>query len=271
MIVTQVYDPKLWDVSFSGTPYATTPKKKGKAQAWANGEVDGRKADVVYNLGFFDMKNYSTVTYVKARGYDIGYGGIADRLTVSSGNVCGGEAKRGLGIRDNEVLTPSGGDARSRNGIGITAQGRIIVAQSTTKVTRRNFCKEVTLQVNQHWKDTVKLFLLEDGGGSTQYYSRISLLGNAPEGGREVPTVSCFKLKVAPKLHPMKVGNKGEDVRFLQLILGGLVCDGSYGNQTFKRVKESQRMLKAVGLYDGAVDGLCGEKTIAALEKARLR
>lgn len=252
-IIVAVYNPIYWDIHFEGTPYNTFPKTALKAKDWAA----KTGADVVYNLAFFQMSNYNTVNYVKAKGFDVGYGGVAERLTVSPGNVCGGYA---VGIKDNDVVIRGDGSTRTRNGIGITPKGNIIIAQSTSKVTEKNFCKEVAMQVSQYYKESVKLFLMEDGGGSTQMYSAISRLGISPEGGRKVPTVICVKRRNLPKFtRVLKTGCKGEDVRLLQMILGGCTCDGSYGNATKKRVKEAQ---KALGL---TADGSCGEITQKAL------
>ena len=115
-------------------------------------------------------------------------------------------------------------------------------------------------------REPVKLFLMEDGGGSTQMYSNISRLGISPEGGRKVPTVTCVKRRFLPKIsRTLQVGCKGEDVRLLQMILGGIECDGSFGNITKKRLKEVQKALKAAGLYAGAIDGSCGPMTLKAL------
>ncbi|MBQ0165347.1 MAG: peptidoglycan-binding protein [Bacteroidales bacterium] len=253
MIITHVFSPTYWTVSFEGTPYNTNPKTALKAKDWAV----KTGADVVYNLAFFNMSNYNTVNYVKGGYKDFGYGGVAERLTVSPGNVCGGYA---TGIRDNEVVIRGDGSTRTRNGIGITPKGNIIIAQSTSKVAEKNFCKEVAMQVNQYYKESVKLFLMEDGGGSTQMYSAISRLGISPEGGRKVPTVICVKRRTLPKFtRVLKVGCKGEDVRLLQMLLGGIECDGSYGNATKKRVKEAQ---KALGL---TADGSAGPVTLKAL------
>lgn len=252
-VITHVFPKTYWDIWFEGTPYNTRPKTARIAKDWTL----AAKADASYNLAFFNMSNYDTVNYVKAKGSDVGYGGIAERLTVSSGNICGGYA---VGIKGNELVIRSDGTTRTRNGIGLTSKGNIIIAQTTSKITEKNFCKEVGVQVNQYYKESVKLFLMEDGGGSTQMYSTISKLGISPEGGRKVPTVTCVKRKQLPKVtRVLKTGCKGEDVRLLQMILGGLVCDGSYGNATKKRVKEAQR---ALGL---TVDGSCGAITQTAL------
>lgn len=257
MVIVHVFDQTYWSVRFGGTPYKTRPRKADKAREWATGECDGRKADIVYNLAYFNMADYSTVNYVHALGYDVGYGGVPERVVINNDNVCGGYA---VGIRDNSVVIGKGGTSRTRNGIGITALGRIVVAQSTAKITERNFCLAVAEQVSMYYKDRVKLFLMEDGGGSTQMYSAISKLGIAPEGGRKVPTVTCATRKTPLKVsRVLKIGCKGEDVRYLQMILGGLECDGSFGNATRKRVKECQ---KALGL---SVDGSCGPLTQAAL------
>lgn len=261
MIVTQVYDTRYWDIWFMGSKYYDSPKTALKAKEWCISS----KADMCYNLAMFNMSNYNTISYVKSKGYDVGYASKSDPceiVNVSTGNVCGGYA---LGIKDNEVVI-KGSTVRSRNGIGITKSGRIIIAQSTSKVTEKNFCREVAIQVSQYYKDTVNVFLMEDGGGSTQMYSNISKLGIAPEGGRKVPTVTCVKRRVPQKVNRiLKVGCAGEDVRYLQIVLGGLVTDGSYGNATKKRVKECQKELKALGIYDSAIDGICGPGTQKAL------
>lgn len=259
MIITAVYDPKYWDVWFGGTPYNEKPKKSGNAKQWAAHE----SAEIVYNLAYFNMATYDTVNYVKAKGFDVGYGGITQRLTVSPGNVCGGYL---LGISDGDVMIKKAGSGRTRNGIGITAKGNIIVAQSTTNISELSFCEEVSSQLTKYWKETVKLFILEDGGGSTQMYSSFSRLGIAPEGGRKVPTVTCLKHKTLPKIgRVLKVGCTGEDVRLYQMLVGGLTTDGSYGNACYRRTKEMQKELKACGRYTGQIDGVAGPGTLKAM------
>lgn len=261
MVLTHVYDPKLWNVWFEGTPYDIEPKEMKTANEWA----DATKADVVYNLGSFNAKTNETTIYIKAKGREVGYGGAQERLTVSPGNVCGAKAdsdgkKWGLGIRDNMVVEPTGGSYKSCNGIGITPSGKIIIAQSDGRIMKRDFCLEVCRQVKIYFKDTVKMFLIEDGGKNTQFYSNFSKLSMIPETEKKVPTVTCVKMRLKLKLtRTMTTGIGGEDVRLLQMILGGLECDGVYGNATKARVKAAQ---KALGITQ---DGSCGPITLKAL------
>lgn len=261
MVITHVYDPVMWDIWFEGTPRTVRPKELKTAKEWA----ESAKADVAYNLGFFDAKTHKTTSYVKSKGQDLGPLRSQNRLTVSPGNVCGSEPdedgkKWGLGIKDNEVIEPSGGDYRSQNGIGITARGKIIIAQTNGRSNRRDFCTEVKRQVKVHFKDTVKLFLMENGGKNTQSYSNFSKLDMIPELGCPVATVTCVRMRVRVKLsRTLTIGMSGEDVRLLQMILGDLECDGVYGNITKARVKAAQ---KALGITE---DGTCGLITLKAL------
>lgn len=254
MTIVHVFKPTYWSVHFAGTYVNDTPKRIDKAKEWALSE----KADICYNLAFFNLSTKVTENYVKGNYKDFGYGGIPERLTVSPGNICGGYA---LGIKNGEIIMGTGdGRSRTRNGIGVTKLGSIVIAQSTHKITERNFCKEVATQVASYFKDCVNFFLMEDGGSSTQSYSNFSKLTIAPEGGRKVATVSCVNLKIPLKItKTLKVGCTGEDVRMLQMILGGLVCDGSYGNATKDRVKAAQKALEI------KVDGSCGPITLKAL------
>ena len=91
-------------------------------------------------------------------------------------------------------------------------------------------------------------------------YSSASRLGFHPEGVRTVATityVTCFtKLKIERNL---RLGSVGDDVRLLQMVLGGIATDGIFGPATRKRLIEAQ---KALGIK---ADGKCGPITKAAL------
>jgi hypothetical protein len=57
---------------------------------------------------------------------------------------------------------------------------------------------------------------------------------------------------------PLRLGDKGEDVRFLQSVLG-LISDGNFGPKTLDTVKKAQAKAKLTA------DGVVGRKTWAAL------
>lgn len=253
MVITHVFSPTYWSVRFAGTYVLTKPIRTDKVKDWCLSE----KANICYNLAYFNLADKKTITYVKGNWKDLGYGGVNDQITVSPGNICSGYA---VGIKDHTVTIKGDGSKRTRNGIGITKLGSVIIAQSTHNITEKDFCKEVATQVSSYFKDSVKLFLMEDGGGSTQTYSDFSKLTIAPEGGRKVPTVTCVNLKIPLKItRTLKTGCTGEDVRMLQMVLGGLECDGSFGNLTKTRLKAAQKALKI------AQDGSCGPITRKAL------
>ena len=57
----------------------------------------------------------------------------------------------------------------------------------------------------------------------------------------------------------LKYGLSGNDVKYLQLLLGELTPDGKFGKLTEARLKEVQKQLKLT------VDGRCGPQTQKAL------
>lgn len=251
MIVCYVLDQAQWSVWFAGDPYAKRPKTRKSVKAWCESE----NADLAFNFALFNMNNAETVTYVHAAYGDIGYGGASGIVNLgecwckgySNGIVSGGVV----------VNAPLGG-RRTRTGIGLTGDDKVIVAQSNTKLTEKQFCTQVNSFVRSQGH-MVKLFVLEDGGGSTAHYSAVSRLGFAPEGGRAVPTVICAKRKsVQPITRTLQRGCKGEDVRLLQACLGGIEVDGSFGagsTGTRQRVIAAQKKfgLKADGIANAAL------------------
>ena len=256
MVIVNILDKNYWNVWIAGTHYNTYPKVTRTVKDWCIAE----KADLAYNLALFNFSDNKTVTYVHSPFGDIGYGGKSEVVYLNPANYCKGYSS---GIKDNCVYlnAPLGG-TRTRNGVGITSNGDVIIAQTNTKMREQTFCKEVLRIANKQGK-YVKLFVLEDGGGSTSHYSNISKLGFAPEGGRKVPTVLCLKRKNFPTVdRTLKRGSKGDDVKLLQQVLGGIEVDGSYGAGyygTVQRVKAAQTKL---GLK---ADGIAGPKTLRAL------
>ena len=192
-----VYDPKEYDIWFAAASYGAASKPAKTLKTWAAEE----QADVVYNLCLFNMTGSGsdkygvirgrTLQYLKAKGVDCGYGGTAEHLTVSTGNVVAGVK---VAVRDGVVL--SGLDKstyRSRNMIGALADGRIIVVQSSDGCTEEQVARYAA------GRYTIKLLLVQDAGGSTGMY-RVSdgyLFAPEKEGadGRPVCSVVCMRKK----------------------------------------------------------------------------
>ena len=192
-----IYDPKEYDIWFAAAPYGAASKPAKTLKTWAAEE----QADVVYNLCLFNMTGSGsdkygvirgrTLQYLKAKNVDCGYGGTAERLTVSPGNVVAGVK---VAVRDGVVL--SGLDKstyRSRNMIGALADGRIIVVQSSDGCTEEQVARYAAKQY------AIDLLLVQDAGGSTGMY-RVSdnyLFAPEKEGtdGRPVCSVVCMRKK----------------------------------------------------------------------------
>lgn len=256
MVIVNILDKRYWDVWIAGSHYNTKPKIMRTVKDWCIAE----KADVAYNLALFNFSDGKTVTFVHNPVGDIGYGGKGEIVHLNQQNYCRGYSS---GITNNKVVinAPLGG-SRTRNGVGLTSDNNVIIAQSNTKMTEKSFCNKV-LQIAGKQGAFIKLFVLEDGGGSTAHYSAVSRLGFAPEGVRKVPTVLCLRRKNPPKVtRTLQRGCKGDDVKLLQQVLGGIEVDGSFGigiNGTRQRVIAAQ---KALGLKQ---DGIAGPATLKAL------
>ncbi len=192
-----IYDPKEHDIWFAAASYGAASKPAKTLKTWATEE----QADVVYNLCLFNMTGSGsdeygvirgrTLQYLKAKGVDCGYGGTAEHLTVSTGNVVAGVK---VAVRDGVVLAGlDKGTFRSRNMIGALADGRIIVVQSSDGCTEEQVARYAA------GRYTIKLLLVQDAGGSTGMY-RVSdgyLFAPEREGtdGRPVCSVVCMRKK----------------------------------------------------------------------------
>lgn len=192
-----IYDPKEYDIWFAAAPYGAASKPAKTLKTWAAEE----RADVVHNLCLFNMTGSGsdkygvikgrTLQYLKAKNVDCGYGGTTEHLTVSAGNVVAGVK---VAVRDGVVL--SGLDKstyRSRNMIGMLADGRIIVVQSSDGCTEEQVARYAVKQHN------IKLLLVQDAGGSTGMYRVLDGYLFAPEkegtDGRPVCSVVCMRKK----------------------------------------------------------------------------
>ena len=192
-----VYDPKEYDIWFAAAPYGAASKPAKTLKTWAAEE----QADVVYNLCLFNMTGSGsdkygiikgrTLQYLKAKNVDCGYGGTAEHLTVSPGNVVAGVK---VAVRDGVVLSGlDKGTFRSRNMIGVLAGGRIIVVQSSDGCTEEQVARYAA------GRYTIKLLLVQDAGGSTGMYRTSDGYLFAPEkegtDGRPVCSVVCMRKK----------------------------------------------------------------------------
>ena len=192
-----IYDRDEWDIWFAAAPYGAASKPAKTLKTWAIEE----QADVVYNLCLFNMTGSGsdqygvikgrTLQYLKAKGVDCGYGGTAERLTVSPGNVVAGVK---TAVRDGVVLAGLDKSTyRSRNMIGELADGRIIVVQSSDGCTEEQVARYAA------GRYTIALLLVQDAGGSTGMYRVADNYLFAPEkegaDGRPVCSVVCFRRK----------------------------------------------------------------------------
>jgi hypothetical protein len=241
----KILDPAQYSVQLAGQPYGSTlclplHSNNPKVDAW-----DKRiKAELYFNLGMFNMtgqyKNRG-ITYVHTPTGDLGYGGDSDTLQLPGGYACKGYSN---GIKNGKLaINRQLGGSRTRNGIGITDRGHIIIAQCGHKVSEATFCNAVNSYVLAR-SQTVRLFVLEDGGGSTAEYSSVSKLGFYPETGRPVTTIVCVSRKNPITItRPIYNGCKGEDCGAIQIIVGGIPVDNDYGPTSARRVKAAQKAL----------------------------
>lgn len=197
--IVHIYDKdKVW---FAGTPYGSKEYPLRTLKQWATLE----NADRVYNLAFFNSQGSGvdkygairgrTLTYLKAKGKDVGYGGVPQRMTVNNGNICGGYK---VGIENGRKQSVSSSGARSRNANGLLKDGRYFQVQSIYNVTE----KALVDFMAQNY--AVDLLLFQDGGGSTGFYDRTrdALIAPEKEGsnGRPVASVVCVKENEKPKV-----------------------------------------------------------------------
>lgn len=191
-----IYDRDEWDIWFAAAPYGAASKPAKTLKTWAIED----QADVVYNLCLFNMTGSGsdqygvikgrTLQYLKAKGVDCGYGGTAEHLTVSDGNIVSGVK---VAVKNNTVQALDKTTRRSRNMIGELADGRIIVVQSS------DGCTEDEVARYAAGRYTIDLLLVQDAGGSTGMYRTSDGYLFAPEkegaNGRPVCSVVCMRKK----------------------------------------------------------------------------
>lgn len=201
-----VLEPDKQKYWVAGTPYGSPSYPLKTLKQWA--EEEG--ADEVWNLAFFNMTGEGsdqygpikgrTLTYVKAKGKDVGYGGTSEMVTMDSQNFFAGYK---VAVKDGKRQKVSNSGKRARNANGTLKDGRIFIIQSVTKQT-----EYATVSYMMEHYD-VDLMLIQDSGGSTGYYNKKSdtLIACEKEGanGRAVATVICAKDKTTTEVkEPMK-------------------------------------------------------------------
>jgi peptidoglycan hydrolase-like protein with peptidoglycan-binding domain len=192
--IVHIFDKdQVW---FAGTKYGSPSYPLRTLKQWA--ELEG--ADYVFNLAFFNMSGSGsdkygvikgrTLTYLKAKGYDVGYGGTSEKLTIDANNICAGYK---VGIVNGKAKPVSSVGKRARNANGQLQDGRYFHVQSVTTATEQELVQYMLKNY------AVDLLLIQDAGGSTGFYDskKDVLLAGEREGanGRAVASVVCVKEK----------------------------------------------------------------------------
>ena len=186
----------------------------------------------------------------------IGYGDRTERLAVGKCIITGWKYAVRNGIQQKGLDAVG---KRARNMDGLTADGRYIHVVSDRQ-TEAYVAAYALNAVRQIYGTTIKVLFVQDAGGSASVYSDLSRLSFYPEGTRKVASVMCVRMD-----HPytftrtLRTGLRGDDVRMLQMALGGIEIDGIFGAGTERRLKQAQR---ALGL---AADGYAGPLTMRAM------
>lgn len=191
-----ILDPKELKLWCAGTPYGSTSYPLRTLKQWA----DLENADEVWNLAFFNMSGSGkdkfgaikgrTLTYVRAKGFDVGYGGTDEKIYFDTNN---GFAGYKLAIKDGKRLSVSAVGSRARNANGRLKDGRFFIVQTVTKQTESAVAKYMASNYD------VDIMFIQDSGGSTGYYNKAknAIIAAELEGtqGRPVATVICAKKK----------------------------------------------------------------------------
>ena len=191
-----IFDLKKHSLWCVGCPYGSAVYFTRTLKEWAGIE----DADITFNLAFFNTKGrgrdgYGTIkgrtlTYVKAQGRDVGYGGTSEIIKLNDANAFAGYK---LAIKDGKKQPVSRTGKRARNATGLLKDGRFFIAQTVTTSTEDAM---VDYMLGNYQVD---LMMFQDGGGSVGMYdARYDvLIAGEREGanGRPVATAICVKLK----------------------------------------------------------------------------
>lgn len=253
-----IFDPNIWDLRLAGTDNGT----RYTVEKWS----ERLNADLIFNLTTFATRGVTvgrpdTEVFINNVRLCWGKEDVSDFVQVNPTDKARGYSNA---IKDGVVkLSHKFGGSSYRNGIGITNRGHIIVAQTSHKTTELAFATEVNNFIKNRGQ-AVKLFVLEDGGGSTQEYStRSKLYWTATPEKRPVPTVIYAKYKGTPTISsPVYNGSRGADTVLIQTLLGGIAADGDGGPATANRIKAAQT---ALAFPTSLRCGICSAYTAKAL------
>lgn len=191
-----IFDPKKDKLWVAGTPYGSSSYPLKSLSKWCKEE----NADEVWNLAFFNPSGTGkdqygpikgrTLTYVRSKGKDVGYGGTEEKLYFDSKN---GFAGYKLAVKDGVKKNVSSVGSRARNANGQLKDGRFFIVQSLLKHTEKHMVDHMMANYD------IETMLIQDGGGSVGFYCRRhnGLIACEKEGtnGRAVATVICRKKK----------------------------------------------------------------------------
>lgn len=191
---------------------------------------------------------------MKELGKDIAHGSnsIYDRYCKAKGTLAGGKRTDGKPLLPGSPVFTSNPETGKKPHIGCyEGDGNVIEAASTIKGVVRSRITDKNSKGKDKWT----------------HWGEMS--GVDYEEGGEAMTPEIPEKPADPGRKTLRKGDKGDAVRELQQLLidrgydlGKWGADGDFGNATEKAVKAFQ---KAAGLTQ---DGICGEKTWAAIEAA---
>ena len=233
-----ILDPAIWRVWLAGYSNGT----KYTAEGWAKKQPD---ADLIFNLTTFGTRTGIPDTETIINGVRLVWGKekVSDFVEINQGDKVRGYSNA---IKNGVInITDKFGGSSYRCGIGLTNKGHIIIAQSSTRVTELTFAQAVNSFVVAR-KQSVKIFVLEDGGGSVQEYAKRSKrYWTSTAEKRPVPTVICAALRGVPSLsRPIYDGAAdGPDAEIIQALLGAMPVDGDPGPTTGKGIQMAQAAL----------------------------
>ena len=265
--VIHVLNQNQWKIDFTGAIFINdkTNLQSKTLQGW----VSEYKATIGWNLAFFNFDTAANrakgcanrvLEYTRdSKGITHSYDGgnlTNERLTLNNGATCGGWK---LAVKDGVQKDFDRSTKRTRNFNGLTTDGRYIHAQSTSLVTEKDAIQYIINYISTYYNVKIKLLLVQDAGGSTQFYCSNSKQYVAGEGGRKIPSIVTATY-IGPKIErTLKQGCKGWDVTLLQQYLGSILIDGDFGSETKKRLIKVQKAIGTKG------DGIAGPTTLRLL------
>lgn len=248
-----LFDPNIfiWWLAGQKLKEPIKSERTKTVQEWCRIE----KADICFNLGIFGMASGLGCSHVYAKGQWSSYGSEKPQtLELNAYNKCKGYSD-GIINGQIKINLPMKGSAL-RNGVGMTEDGFLIVAQTSHATTETVFCNEVNSKVKARGHK-VKLFTLQDGGGSTAATSSICHVSTG--GSRKVANVLCIQFKQPPTFTmPIYNGRKGDEAGIMQTALI-IDADKDFGVNSTKRLNQALATILPKG-YNNVADAYALKK-----------